>query len=127
MKLIDDQSPEADWLESLGSFLTRCPPSKWSGKHEIEFGNRFTELLGKFNRVYAICFSKGEKLSENAIRLAVTGRDGQEHDHVIRMSQKDTQHVEQLEQRINEIISEQPELALTTLTKILWDKLKEKQ
>ncbi|MGJ8653033.1 MAG: hypothetical protein ACSHX8_07150 [Opitutaceae bacterium] len=127
MKLIDDQSPEADWLESLGSFLTRCPPSKWNDKNEIEFGNRFTELLGKFNRVHSTCFNKGKKLSENSIRLAITGRDGQEHDHVVRMSRKDTQHIEQLEQRINEIISEQPELALTTLTKILWDKLKEKQ
>lgn len=127
IKLIDDQSAQSDWLESLGSFLTRCPPSKWRDKQELEFSNRFTELLGKFNRVHATCFHKGKKLSENAIRLAITGRDGQERDHVIRMSKKDIRHVEQLEQRIKEIISEQPELALTTLSKILWDNLKDKQ
>lgn len=127
IKLIDDQSAQSDWLESLGSFLTRCPPSKWRDKQELEFSNRFTELLAKFNRVHAVCFNKGKKLSENAIRLTITGRDGLEHIHVIRMSKKDIQHVEQLEQRIEEIISEQPELALTTLSKILWDKLKDKQ
>lgn len=127
LKLIDDQSPQTEWLESLGSFLTRCPPSKWRDKHEQEFSNRFSELWGKFNRVHATCFNKGKKLSDNAIRLAITGRDGQEHDHVVRMSKKDIQQVKQLEQRINEIISEEPSLALTTLSKILWDKLKDKQ
>lgn len=125
LKLIDDQSPESEWLESLGSFLTRCPPSKWRDRHELEFGNRFAEVLGKFNRVHATCFHKGEKLSENAIRLAITGRDGLEHDHVIRMSKNDAKSVEQMEQRIKEVLSEQPDLALATLSKILWDQLKQ--
>ena len=127
LKLIEDQSPEGDWLESLGSFLTRCPPSKWRDKHELEFTNRFAELLGKFNRVYATCFHKGKKLSENAIRLAITGRDGQEISRVIRMSKADIQKAGQIEQKINELMSGQPGLALAAISKVLWDKLKIKQ
>lgn len=126
LKLIDDQLPENEWLESLGSFLTRCPPSRWKDKHEQEFSNRFKELHDRFNRVHATHFQKGKKLSENAIRLAITSRTGQEHGQVVRLTKGDSKKVEELESKVKEILSENPDLTLATLSKILWDTLKDK-
>lgn len=126
LKLIDDQLPQAEWLESLGSFLTRCPPSRWKDKHEQEFSNRFKELHGKFNRVHATHFQQGKKLFENSIRLALTSRTGQEHGHVVRLSKGDSKKVEKLESEIKTILSKNPDLTLATLSKILWDTLKDK-
>lgn len=127
LKLIDDHTPQGEWLEALGSFLTRCPPSRWKDKNEKEFTNRFKELFGKFNRVYSTCFNGTEKLTDHAIRLAITERDGQERDRVVRLNAHDAKKVKTLENKIKDVIDDHSEITLTALSRIIWDILKEKE
>ena len=126
IKLIDEHTPTPDWFESLGSFLTRCPPSRWRDKHEQEFVNKFRELYGKFNRVHSTHFEKGRKLSEDSIRLAITERSGLEHDRVIRLNRTEAKQVKALTGKVREVLAEHPELTEATLSKILWETLSNK-
>lgn len=127
LKLADDNTPESDWLESFGSFLTRCPPSRWKDSNETQFANRFNELYHKFNRVLATSFDTKGTQTENAIRLAITSRDGNEVDHVVRIKPGDAERINIIEDRIINALDDRSDLTLTAISRILCNLLKDKQ
>jgi len=127
LKLIDDNMPKSEWLESLGSFLTRCPPSRWKDSNEKQFSSRINELHHKFNRVLATSFDSKGKQTENAIRLAITTRDGNEVDHVVRMNPDKAKQINLIENKIKAALDDDSELTLTALSRILCNILKDKQ
>ena len=127
LKLVDDNTPESDWLESFGSFLTRRPPSRWKDSDETQFSNRFNELHHKFNRVLATSFDTKGNQTENAIRLAITSRDGEEIDHIVRIDPSKSEKIKNIENKIKDALDDDSDLTLTALSRILCNLLKDKQ
>ncbi len=125
LKLVDDGSPETEWLEALGSMLVRCPPSRWKDRDELAFCERVQALSGQFNRVLATCFDKNGALPDTAIRVAVTPRNGEEKDLVVNLSPTQAKDAEKLRQSIRNMLPTGSQVSLAALSQVLWDILKQ--
>lgn len=127
LKLIDEHTPNSEWLESLGSFLVRLPPNQWKDKDENEFSLKFAEAWGQFERTLATCYNKYGNNLKNTIRLAITHRNGNEIDCVVAMESEKLERVSELQQKIARILQNDSDLAIQTLSKALWEHLQAKQ
>ena len=127
LKLIDEHSPDSDWLEALGSFITRCPPSRWSDRHEPMFREGVAKLAGQFSRVLATCFDKDGTLPDSTIRLAVTPKTGVEQVLVLKLSPQKTRDAQQLRERIRASLHVDPEISLAALSQLMWELLQDPQ
>lgn len=126
LKLIDAENPEPEWLEALGSLLTRCPPSRWKDRDEIVFREKIEAFARQFERVLATCFTRDGSLPETAIRLAVTPRSGVEKDLVFSLSPKQTTEADALMKKIRQLLPQnQPNISLAALSRLLWDNIQE--
>lgn len=121
LKWIDCETPESEWLESLGSSLTRLPPSRWKDRDELVFNERIHALAGQFNRVLATCFDRNGSLPDTAIRLAVTPRSGVERDMVINLSPSQVKETDALIVRLKQHLPTDHNILLAALSKMLWD------
>lgn len=84
LRLMDDNLPESEWLESLGSFLALKPPAKWHDTEEDLFTQELGPLTTRFHRVESIVFVDGKPSNDGVgIRLAITQANGEEHEQVI--------------------------------------------
>ena len=118
-KLADTNNAEAEWMEALGSLLTRRPPSRWKDRDELVFKERIHTLAGQFNRVLATCFDENGALPGKALRVAVTARSGEEKNVVIDMS---SQKMSKLPSQIEKLRKQLPAddtVALAALSKLL--------
>ncbi len=125
LKLLDDSMPEPEWLEALGSFLTRCPPSRWKDRDELAFCERVRALAGQFQRVLATCFDKDGSLPDSAIRVAVTPRNGEEKDMVLRLTPAQAKEAATLKRAVRDILPATHQISLAALSQVLWDLLKD--
>jgi hypothetical protein len=125
LKLVDDATPETEWLEALGSMLVRCPPSRWKDRNELAFCERVRALSAQFNRVLATCFDKNGSLPDTAIRVAVTPRNGEEKDLVVNLSPSQARDAEKLRQSIKNLLPSGSQVSLAALSQVLWDILKQ--
>lgn len=125
LKLVDDASPEAEWLEAFGSMLVRCPPSRWKDRDELAFCERVRALSAQFNRVLATCFDKNGSLPDTAIRVAVTPRNGEEKDLVVNLSPDQAKDAEKLRRSIKNLLPAGNQVSLAALSQVLWDILKQ--
>lgn len=121
LKLIDAENAEAEWLESLGSLLTRCPPSRWKDRDELVFRERINALSGQFNRVLATCFDRDGSLPDTAIRLAVTPRSGIEKNLVVSLTPGQSKQSEELLALIRKQLPKNQQISLAALSRLLWD------
>ncbi len=120
LKLLDDNTAEPDWLETLGSLLTRCPPSRWKDKDEKIFAERIKILAGQFNRVWATYFGANASAPESAVRIALTRRNGEERNRVVSLSPRQQQIAAEIRQRtLNELENDQ-EVLIAGLSQALW-------
>lgn len=128
LKLTDAENPEPEWLESLGSLLTRCPPSRWKDRDELVFRERIVALAQQFKRVLATCFLRDGTLPETAIRVAVTPRNGVEKDLVVSLTPEQNRETEKLLVKLrNQLPKDQPNISLAALSRLLWDNLKKEE
>ena len=125
LKLVDDVTPETEWLEALGSMLVRCPPSRWKDRDELAFCERIRVLAGQFNRVLATCFDQNGSLPDTAIRVAVTPRSGQERDIVVNLSPSQAKEADRLGKLIRNLLPNGAQVSLAALSQVLWDILKQ--
>ena len=121
LKLIDAENAESEWLESLGSLLTRCPPSRWKDRDELVFRERINALSGQFNRVLATCFDRDGSLPDTAIRLAVTPRSGIEKNLVVSLTPEQSRESEELLALISKQLPKNHQISLAALSRLLWD------
>jgi len=127
LKLIATESPDAEWLESLGSLLTRLPPSRWKDRDELVFRERIIALAAQFNRVLATCFLRDGSLPDKAIRLAVTPRSGIEKNLVVNLSPKQSKESDKLITELRKHMSADSQISLAALSQLLWDMLPNEQ
>jgi len=123
LKLHDDITPEADWLEALGSLLTRCPPSRWKDRDEKIFAERARQLAGQFNRVFATCFDRAGGPTQSAVRIALTQRGGDERERVLQLTPKQTKAAENLRKKLKTSLVSDIETSLAVLSQLLWELL----
>lgn len=123
MKLVDTENAEAEWLEALGSLLTRCPPSRWKDRDELVFRERTLAFAAQFNRVLATCFLRDGTLPDSAIRLAVTPRSGVERNLVISLTPDQSRETEKVLSELRKHLSTNSQISLAALSRLLWDTL----
>lgn len=123
LRLIDDNLPEADWLESLGSYLALKPPSKWYDPEEDAFNTALAEAALRFHRVESIVFSQGRRKNDTAIRLAVTRANGIEHEEILHFGTEEENRLGKLQKEFESLFAGNQRLALAAASRAIWNTL----
>lgn len=128
LRLIDDNLPEADWLESIGSYLALKPPSKWHDAEEDAFNNELAANCSRFRHVESIVFAAG-KSSHNAVgvRLAVTQANGVEHEQVIHYTSEEEQRMRELQREFEMLLTREGRLGLAAASRAILTSLDKKK
>jgi len=124
LRLMDDNLPESDWLESVGSYLALRPPSKWRDEEEDLFERELAVLIGRFKRVESAVFTtKNQHSLADGVRIAVTKATGEERQEVVYLNKEDEESVELLRKDIEAIISKRGRSAVVAVCRALWKHL----
>ncbi len=128
LRLMDDNLPTSDWLESLGSFLALKPPSKWHDAEEDLFAHELSSLATRFHRVESIVFVGGKPTDRSTgVRLAITQADGTEHEQVVHFTNDDEPRLRELESQFVHLLGRDRRLGLAAASRALWTTLGDKQ
>jgi hypothetical protein len=124
LRLMDDNLPESEWLESLGSFLALKPPAKWHDAEEDLFTQELGPLATRFHRVESIVFVHG-KPSEGGvgIRLAITQANGTEYEQVIHFTADEESQLRELQSQFESLLTKDKRLGLAAASRAIWAKL----
>jgi hypothetical protein len=123
LRLIDKNLPEADWLESLGSYLALKPPTKWHDAEEDLFNSALSEVAARFHRLESIVFSQGRRNNDTAIRLAVTRANGMEHEEVVHFATSEEERLVKLQRQFEGLFAGNQRLALAAASRAIWNTL----
>jgi hypothetical protein len=117
LRLFDNHMPEAEWVESIGSLVTAVPPSRWSDRDELIFQEKLSAITQKFLRVESVSFAPAEKtrVAPNAIRIAVTKKDGSELQEVVYHSKSEEEAVKEIRHSVRSLFGQNRRLALAAL------------
>lgn len=121
LKLIDDATEESTWLEALGSLVTRVPPSRWRDKDETAFRDGTLALVKQFQRVESLHFGEGSQAPENAVRIALTQKTGEERDQVFHLSYIQAKEALALRKKLQAQMPNDKKLAVAALSQLLWE------
>jgi hypothetical protein len=124
LRLMDDNLPESDWLESLGSYLALKPPSKWHDAEEDAFNSELAQCATRFQRVESIVFAGG-KSSKNAVgvRLAITQANGVEHEQVVHFAADEEHQLRDLQTQFEVLLTKNKRLGLAAVSRAIWANL----
>lgn len=124
LRLMDDNLPESEWLESIGSFLALKPPAKWHDAEEDLFNQELAPLATRFHRVESICFADGKAATDGrSVRLAITEANGNEYERVIHFSDGEQHRLNELQKQFQALFASHPRLALAAASKAIWTNL----
>ncbi len=128
MRLMDDNLPDSDWLESLGSYLALKPPSKWHDAEEDTFNNELAQCATRFHRVESIVFAGG-KSPKNAvgIRLAITQANGVEHEQVVHFTADEEDQLRDLQTQFEVLLTTDRRLGLAAASRAIWVNLEKER
>lgn len=127
LRLMDDNLPESEWLESLGSFLALKPPAKWHDAEEDLFAQELGPLAARFHRVESIVFADGmQEKGGVGIRLAVTKANGDEHEQVIHFTADEEGQLCDLQKQFEALLAKDRRLGLAAASRALWANLETK-
>lgn len=121
LKLIDDGTEESVWLEALGSLVTRVPPSRWRDKDETAFREGILALVKQFLRVESLHFGEGSQAPDNAVRIALTQKTGEERDQVFHLSTSQAKEALTLRKQLQTQMPKDKKLAIAALSQLLWE------
>jgi hypothetical protein len=124
LRLMDDNLPESEWLESLGSYLALKPPSKWHDAEEEMFNGELAQLATRFRRVESILFAVNNS-SKNVVgvRLAIMQANGVEHEQVVHFSADEEQQLRELQVQFGAILAKDRRLGLAAVSRAIWTTL----
>ena len=121
IRLADRNLPEAEWLESLGSFICSVPPSKWTDLEVEEFSQNIGELAARFMRVESVGFKTYKhQHDKSAVRVSITRLDGSELDHVVYFGKEEEAEIKDLENQITWMLKRSKHLGLAATARAFW-------
>jgi hypothetical protein len=124
LRLMDDNLPESEWLESLGSFLALKPPAKWHDAEDDLFVQELAPLATRFHRVESIVFVDGKASRTGiGIRLAITQANGTEHEQVIHVAADEENRLRELQAEFDALLTKDKRLGLAAASRAIWSKL----
>jgi hypothetical protein len=124
LRLMDDNLPESEWLESLGSYLALKPPAKWHDTEEDLFTQELGPLATRFHRVESIVFVDGKPPKNGVgIRLAITQANGEEHEQVIHFIADEENHLRDLQTQFEALLTKDKRLGLAAVSRAIWSTL----
>jgi hypothetical protein len=124
LRLMDDNLPESEWLESQGSFLALKPPAKWHDAEEDLFVQELSPLATRFHRVESIVFVGGKPSKSGVgIRLAITQANGTEHEQVIHFAADEEGRLRELQDQFEVLLTKDKRLGLAAVSRAIWSKL----
>jgi hypothetical protein len=124
LRLMDDNLPESDWLESLGSYLALKPPSKWHDAEEDAFNSELAQCSTRFHRVESIVFAGGKSPKNSVgVRLAITQANGVEHEQVVHFSADEEQQMRGLQTQFEALLTKGKRLGLAAVSRAIWKNL----
>ena len=120
LRLIDDNLPESDWLESLGSYLALKPPSKWNDAEEDLFNNELAACAIRFHHVESIVFAAGKSPRNSVgVRLAVTQANGIEHEQVLHYTLEEEYRMKDLQRQFEGLLKNEGRLGLAAASRAI--------
>ena len=119
--------PEPDWLESVGSYVASTPPSRWKDDDEITFNEKLDAVVQKFLRVESLVFgSAAHRPTGSLFRVALTAKDGQERDQVVRLNLGEERIGRSLEKKLTALLPDNRRLSVHALSRLMWKLLEQK-
>lgn len=120
LRLMDNRLPESEWLESVASYLTLKPPSKWHDAEEEVFSYELSQYAAKFRRVESVAFAGG-KLPKNSVgvRLSVTQADGVEHEQVVHYAPNEEDRLQDLQKQFDRLLTKDKRLGLVAASRAI--------
>jgi hypothetical protein len=127
-RLFDENLPEPDWFNSVGSVLALRPLEKWKDEDEDTFFRELESAGGRFRRAESVAF----KTSPNAkggegLRIAITQADGMERQEVIHFSADEEGQLNCLQDQIATLIKKNERLGLAAASRAIWSQLKDSE
>jgi hypothetical protein len=124
LRLMDNNLPESEWLESLGSNLALKPPSKWHDAEEDIFNIELPQIATRFRRVESILFTEnGSSKNGVGVRLAITQANGVEHEQVVHFDITEEQRLRELQDEFGTILAKDRRLGLAAVSRAIWTAL----
>jgi hypothetical protein len=124
LRLLDDNLPESERLESVGSYLALKPPSKWHDAEEDLFNDELLQVTARFHHVESILFAGGKAPANTVgIRLAITQANGIEHEQVVHFAADEEHQLRELQQQFVDILEKNGRLALAAASRAIWANL----
>lgn len=128
LRLMDDNLPESEWLESLGSYLALKPPSKWHDAEEDTFNMELVQLATRFRRVESILFTDTRSAKRSVgVRLAVTQANGVEHEQVVHFGADEEMQLRELQRQFGAILARDRRLGLAAVSRAIWTALEKEE
>jgi hypothetical protein len=126
LRLRDPGLSESAWIEALGSFVLRRPPTRWTTTDEARWREELAQLGGGFRRIEAVAFADGSSTaSTTAMRLGVTRADGSEVFCVVDPHSEHEQTIQSLVDQLEALLPSTREVRLGALSRLLWEDLSE--
>jgi hypothetical protein len=122
-RLMDEALPEGEWLESVGSFLAKQPPTRWQDENEDMFAEQLGQYVERLKRVESARFQSRKQDAGEAIRVALTKTTGEERQEVVMVKGKDLQAMTTAEAAIEAILKEYGKIGIAAASQALWKRL----
>ena len=123
LRLLDNNLPEPEWIESVGSLVATTPPSRWKDSDETTFADRLSPLTRKFLRVESLSFQSNRNQQSHAtFRVELTTKDGSEKQQVLHLQQNEERAANGLEREISDLLKKHDaRISLEALSRNIWN------
>ncbi len=116
---VDETIEDRQWLKALVMIVADKPAESWTDQDVTRFEIELADLVRKFQNLEALqkeTTAKGEGFE--ARRITVTHADGQETHRVVWVDNEQEKQVEQLVDKVMNVLPDNPQLQQAVLTKL---------
>lgn len=125
-RLQDHNLAEPEWLESIGSFLSLKPPSKWHDAEEGTFRTELNQMTSRFISVEAIEFADTKRpAGTGGLRVAITERSGLSLDQVVHFENHEESKLMEIQRGFAAILKQHGRLGVAAASRAIWEVLED--